>query len=567
LPDSPSKEKYDAAVELARGKLGLLSAGHGPGRVVFIRRIDQKPPWDASLLEACAASVQRAKTLHHPSLLAVIDAVPSPTGLLVVTEYVQGVPLRVLMTRAREQRKPMPLRAALRIADELARALAAAEDLLKQSDGRPLVGLHPECVIISSGDDALIADLGMITLERAPEHPEIVAYRAPELESGKGDARAVVYSLGLVLWETLAGRDAFGQSAPSATVAQIRKQAREGRVPRLDRIVRNVPPLLVELVTQSINVDPNARFPSVAAFGEALASVSEKRKPGELLKYMDELCADLITRQRAGLTLTNIAAASWRPTVHTFDAPQQPVIPKAPRLIGLAAFQQTPNEPGVESGNAVDSLLGHEEPVPSAPMITVEPMQVDMPPSAPLSTPGRPPQATSPLLLVNKPLPTPTPVATPQRTSSSTVNAAISYPDEYPQPRRRWGLVLFVLAVLGGAVALGAFAVKKQLEPVAADTSAPIVPTLGMSGLPSAGTGSLPWPTGASSARSQPATHGTRREGWVPRRTKDGGVDTTEPAPSAAPPATSGEATPSSDNPYGDPEPPPAASVDPKRGF
>lgn len=565
MPDSPSKEKYDAAVELARGKLGLLSAGHGPGRVLLLRRVDAKPPWDAALLDACAASGARAKTIHHPSLLAVIDVVRSPTGLLIVTEYVQGVPLRVLMTRAREQRKPMPLRAALRIADELARALRAAEDLLKaQDDTRPLASLHPECVIISSGDDALIADLGMITLEQVPEHPEIVAYRAPELESGKGDARAAVYTLGLILWETLAGRDAFGQSAPSATAAQIKKQAREGRVPRLDRIVRNVPSLLVELVMQSISVDPSARFPNIAAFGDALASVSEKRKPGELLRYMNELCSDLIDKQRNGLTLTNIAAASWRPTVHTFDAAAAPVIPKAPRLIGLAAFQQN-LEPGVDSGDAVDSLLGGEEPVPSAPTITVEPMQAEVPASAPFSAGPRAPQATTPLLLVNKPTQTPVGLG-PQRTSSSTVGAAISYPDEYPHPKRRWGLVFFVVLILGGAIALGAFAVKKQMEQTTADDTPPIVPTLGMSGAPSTSGGSVPWPTDSSATGGKPAPNASRRDGQVPRRSKDGGLVAPEPPTSTTPPATSGEPQVPSDNPYKDPETP-AGSVDPKRGF
>jgi hypothetical protein len=566
LPDNPSQKKYDAAVELARGKLGLLSAGHGPGRVVLLRRIEQKAPWDQATLDTVAAACERAKTAHHPSLLAVIDTVRTPDSVMVVTEYVQGVPLRVLMTRAREQRKPMPLRAALRIADELARALGAADSLLKSQGGSSVLGsLHPECVIISSGDDALIADLGMISLPRVPEHPEIVAYRAPELFSGGGGPNTSVYTLGLILWEILAGRDAFGQSAPSATAAQIKKQAMEGRVPRLDRVVRNVPSLLCELVMQSISADPKARFPNIEAFGEALASVSEKRKPGELLKYMNELCSDLIEKQRTGLTLTNIAAASWRPTVHTFDQPAMPAIPKAPRLIGLAAFQQAaPDSLAVDSANAVDSLLGKgDEPaVPSAPMITVEPMSVEQPAVAPLSA-GRPAQPTSPLLLVNKPTQTPVGLG-PQRTSSSTVGAAISYPDEFPPPRRRWGLVFFVLLVLGGAAALGVVAVKKQLEPSIPEDHPPIVPTLGMSGTPGNSAGSLPWPE--SSTTGKP-TSSTRHYASGPRRAKDGGTTETAPAPSGA---TSGTPPPKepdgpSDNPYKDPDP--ASSVDPKRGF
>lgn len=403
----------------------------------------------------------------------------------------------------------------------------------------------------------------MISMERVPEHPELLAYRAPELFTGRGGPNTAVYTLGLMLWEILAGRDAFGQSAPSATAAQIKKQASEGRVPRLDRVVRNVPSLLVELVMQSISVDPRARFPTIEAFGEALASVSEKRKPGELLKYMNELCSDMIERQRTGLTLTNIAAASWRPTVHTFDAPAMPAIPKAPRLIGLAAFQHSPAESVVDSGNAIDSLLGKEEPaVPSAPMITIEPMSVDQPATAPLSA-ARPAQPTSPLLLVNKPTQTPVGIG-PQRTSSST-GAAISYPDEFLRPRRRWGLVFFVLLVLGGAVALAVVAVKKQLESEAQEDHPPIVPTLGMSGLSASSAGGIPWPAGSGSTGKPSGS--VRHLGSGPRHSKDGGLTTeTAPPPSSAPSATAptGPDRPS-DNPYRDPEP--AGSVDPKRGF
>ncbi len=552
MTNDRSNIKYDAAVELARGKLGVLSAGHGPGRVVLLRRIEAKPPWSSDLLEGIAESARRVQPIHHPSLLAVIDVVPSPNDVSGGHRVRAGCasPHSDVARSATEEADARP-----RSAPDRRRAGSrpgGADALLRaQGDTRALSGLHPECIIISSGDDALIADLGMVALERVPNDPEIVAYRAPEPTPGPSTP---VYGLGLILWELLAGRDAFGQSAPSSTAAQVRKQAADGRIPRLDRIVRNVPALLVELVMQSINRDPAARFPTIAAFSEALGAVAETRRPGELLRYMNELCSDIIDRQRSGLVLSNIAAASWRPTVHTVDALAQiPEIPKAPRAIGLAAFRQA--EPKPDSGRAVDSLLGRGEGhagVPSAPSITIEqPISVDVP-VAPLSVP-RQPQATAPLLLV-KPTGTPLPGAVEIRTASPVAPALAFDPDDYTPPvRRRWGLVFFVLLVLGGAAALAAFAIKKQLEVPKNDDSPPIIPTLGLSGGP-AESGSAPLPSALGS--NAPPTRGkVPYLGPVRHKSEGGPGDAAAAAASSSAPATTAEPEGPSDNPYRDPPP------------
>ncbi len=452
-----SEHPYESVTELASGDFGTLSVGQGGGRVVFLRRFPTEAPWSPAQLDAAAAASRRAKPLHHPSLLAVISVNRGGDGLAVTTEYVEGVPLSVLMKRAQQKGIKIPVLAALRIAEELARALIAAEELcVKHGETWVFAGVHPECVIISSGDDALISNVGLLGLTRPFGHPRLDAYRAPELVSGKEltSESAGVYSVGLMLWELLSGREAFAQSSAGASAKSVLDRALAGDVPRLDA---SVPALLNEIVMEAISADPSERFPSVHAFSEALGAVQEKRRSGELVRFMNDLAADLLERQRGAIVHSNVAPASWRPTVHTLDA-FTPEIPQAPRLIGLAAFQPAGSEATTDSARSVDSLLGKD--------VEQEPMRVDVPASVPLAEAmaPRPPQATEPLLLVPK-------ERTERKTASPSGDSALALDTDLDEERkpRRLGPLLIVLLVFGGAIAIGVMALQRHLEQSAKD--------------------------------------------------------------------------------------------------
>jgi len=345
---------YQQTCELGRGMLGSLSAGESSARAVMLRHVEADEHWTASLLDELASAAKAAKVVHHPSLLSVIDVRPSAEGVLVATEYVEGVPLSTLLARAREKKRDIPEAVALRIVVELGRAIANVSELpAPRTPSRPITWVHPECVVVSSGDDALLCDIGVLSLDSLPERAELKALRAPELSEGGGSsARACVYSLGALL-RALLGKE--------------------------------LAPELADIVKRATNGDPKRRFEGPRELAEALEKRG-KGEPGGLVRFMNEMAQDLVDRQRATLVVPHAAAASWRPTVTGLDEIEVPDIPRAPAL-GLATLDRPTVEIAVDENEGGDTR--------DAPMAVDAPV-VEL-------TKKRAPQATLPLLLVNKP--------------------------------------------------------------------------------------------------------------------------------------------------------------------
>lgn len=574
--------KYKSVAELSSGQLGSMSVGQGTGRAVLLRRLVASPPWSAALLDGLADSARRAAPHHHPRMLAVLDVARQGDELTVATEYVEGVPLAALMQRARERRIRVPPAAALRIAEELTQAVLAVQELCQQDQPRwVFAGIHPETVWISSGDDALIADLGLVGFQPPLESASVAAYRAPEVGRAPQLESAAVFSIGVMLWELLTGRDAFGQNEAGATVAGIRNKAIAEAAPRVDALVHDVPALVTEVVMQALRSNPAKRFPNVRAFSDALTAVRRKRGSSEIVHFLNSLASDLLDKQRSSIVKRQVSIESWRPTIAGTDVPSVN-IPKAPRLMGLAAFvPPSDRQDPPDSGQAVDSLLSRND--------GEQPMRVEVPASAPLSGP-RSAMPTTPLLLVNKPgdpahgEPAPAPV--PPVGSVPIATAAQPFPNqpfpntqiamrptpntfeddafEYPV-RRRWGLTLFVLFALMGAVAIGALAYMKLQEPaesVAPSTAAPGT-TLDANPQSDDATTEVPAASGSASAKRV-----TPRGVAVPRGPRtSASIDGTSilDQPDARVAHPDGGAAPKSDNPYADP--PPATSVNPILGY
>ncbi len=581
VPVVSETRKYKPVADLATGPLGSLSVAQGAGRVVLLRRILQAPPWNSALLDALSASANRAKAHHHPRLLAVVDVDRKDTELVVATEYVEGVPLSLLLQRARQKRLRVPTAAALRIGEELARAILAAEELCAR-DPAPWIfgGLHPETIVISSGDDALIADLGLVGFEAALDSASSAAYRAPELGHTQATRSTAVFSIGVILWELLAGREAFDQSAPGASLPAVRNKVIAGATPRLDQVVTGIPALLTEVVMQAIRPDPGARFPTVKALSDALAAVQRDRGTGELVRFMNSLATDVLEAQRGSIVKSQVTVDSWRPTMHGLESQPPVVIPKAPRLMGLAAFvpAEGSSESQADSGRAVDSLLNVD--------VDAEPMRVEVPASAPLGGP-RAPMGTAPLLLVHKSdvnnpvIDTASPqaaaVPTPHSAAPSTPSeVTASLDDDFEVPvRRRWGLVVFVLLMLSGAVAVGVLAFLKQQEVAQTPLAVPsaLIPADTETEPEDAATTEDAAPDRPKKP-TQRAPRSAGREVHVPSGPGTSTIDgksILEPAPDKPTPSASPTTDPNtggSDNPYADPQAPaPKPSVDPVLGY
>ncbi len=196
-----------------------------------------------------------------------------PSTAFIVMELVPGETLRDLITRA----APLSPRLATAIVAQVADALAYAH-------GQGLVhrDIKPANVLLrDEGSDVVrvkVADFG-IAKAAATAGGDLTAsgtvlgtpkYLSPEQVQGKEpDARADLYSLGVVLFEMLAGRPPFQESTDMATaLAQVQQP-----VPALNELVPGLPRQLTDIVGALLAKDPADRVPSALALGSSLARV------------------------------------------------------------------------------------------------------------------------------------------------------------------------------------------------------------------------------------------------------------------------------------------------------
>ena len=270
--------------------LERLLAGGGAEAVYAGRHLETDRPYAIELLqpEADAAALKNFRrealaTAHlntrvdHQHVAQTYDYGLLPDGTVyVVTELVAGQSLRQHMDEA----GPLHTAAAVRIAQQVADGLEAAHRC-----GIVHRGLEPSNIILARDYDrrweAKVVNFGFAGLlkqvgsrRRPDDHAS--PYAAPERRTGQhADARSDIYSLGVVLYEMLAGRLPFGDATAAAS-----GHDRDAEPPPLSRVRDDVPEPLARLVTQLLRGRPSARPPSAADVAQRLRAVGNTLATG-----------------------------------------------------------------------------------------------------------------------------------------------------------------------------------------------------------------------------------------------------------------------------------------------
>lgn len=167
-------------------------------RDVAIKLLLPHPSNASERVEAFQREARAAGSLNHPNVLTVHDVGEHGGAPYLVTEYLEGESLRLRLSRG-----AIPIDAALDVALQFARGLAAAH-------ARGIVhrDLKPENVFLTADGRAKILDFGLATLQGAGAMTiaGTAGYMAPEQLRGEAvDQRADVFAFGTVLSEMLAG--------------------------------------------------------------------------------------------------------------------------------------------------------------------------------------------------------------------------------------------------------------------------------------------------------------------------------------------------------------------------
>ncbi|MBL8115701.1 MAG: serine/threonine-protein kinase, partial [Acidobacteria bacterium] len=206
--------------------------------------------------------------LSHPNLLAIHDVGRHEGRLYAVMELLEG---QTLLERL--EAGPIPLRKTLDWALQLAQGLAAAHD-------RGIVhrDLKPENVFITRDGHVKILDFGLARTLSGDRPSRLtgpglvvgtMGYMSPEqLKGMEVDGRADIFSFGCVLYEMLAGREAFRRETDAETIAAVLKEdppeiPAEGLgTPLVDRVLR-----------RALEKEPDDRFRSAHDLAFALKAI------------------------------------------------------------------------------------------------------------------------------------------------------------------------------------------------------------------------------------------------------------------------------------------------------
>jgi eukaryotic-like serine/threonine-protein kinase len=283
LPDareSAPSERFRWLRELGSRAVPTWAAfDSGPGansaRLVAVQRA-ARGRFDDAVLADWVRDARRVASLDHPNVARVREAVIRKDDVLVVGDYLDGIRWSELAARG------TPLAVALRVFVDALSGVAALHNL-RDASRQPLKLFHgalsPDAIVVGTDGIARVVDVARPRMTGGPHGGEGNAYRAPEVLLGdaSADAKADVYSAGVMLWEALSGARLFDGAQPSTIVTTLLS----GRVPGA-AAPRDAPwaAPLGAVVSRAMSAEPEKRFASAAEMAAEIRRIVGSRLAG-----------------------------------------------------------------------------------------------------------------------------------------------------------------------------------------------------------------------------------------------------------------------------------------------
>lgn len=268
-PDAASSsgwglERFRFSGVLGRGGSGTVYLVYDAvlGRDVALKILDPDLAGSSSFLRRYWAEVETMSRLHHPHVVEILDHGEEHGRAWLVTEYVEGASLRQVLERSDTLTAPQALG-----------LLAGALDGLAFVHGSGVIhgDITPGNILVDRLGVSKLADFGESLGPTGRGAGMTPAYASPEAAKGLAlDARSDLYSLGVVLYECLAGHPPFNGQVPEVV---LHRQVTSPPPP-----VPGLPAPLADLVAHSLAKDPAQRPQSA---GEFLARLEEAAAKSE----------------------------------------------------------------------------------------------------------------------------------------------------------------------------------------------------------------------------------------------------------------------------------------------
>src|SRR5216117_1040920 len=239
------------------------------GRKVALKLLPEHLTADETQLSRFKAEARSASALNHPNILTVYEIGAEGNRHFIATEFIEGITLRASLTRER-----MNLHDALEIAVQVASALAAAHQT-----GVVHRDMKPENIMLRPDGYVKVLDFGIAKLTEPRPVPDLdeigttavlqtraglvlgtSRYMSPEQMRGQTvDARSDIWSLGVVIYEMIAGIPPFHGKTPSDCIASILTT----QPPPLSGVLPEVPLNLESILQKALRKNSDERYQTI----------------------------------------------------------------------------------------------------------------------------------------------------------------------------------------------------------------------------------------------------------------------------------------------------------------
>src|SRR5215470_4505765 len=263
---------YRILEKLGAGGMGVVYLAEDTklGRKVAIKILSSEFTTNKDRLHRFELEASAASNLNHPNILTIHEVGVDDGRHYIATEFIDGVTLRRKMAASQLETHEI-----LDIAVQVASALEEAH-----SAGIVHRDIKPDNIMVRRNGYVKVLDFGLAKLtekvDRGPSDAEASTkvlvqtdagvvmgtshYMSPEQARGKPvDARSDIWSLGVVIYEMVAGKPPFeGETSTDVIVAITQKEP----LPLL-RFAPNLPAELDWIVTKALRKDREERYQTI----------------------------------------------------------------------------------------------------------------------------------------------------------------------------------------------------------------------------------------------------------------------------------------------------------------
>jgi eukaryotic-like serine/threonine-protein kinase len=264
--------RYEVRSKLGAGGMGEVYLAHDSqlDRAVALKILPTELAADKQRMQRFIQEARTSSSLNQANILTVFEIGESDNTHFIATEFIDGETLRHLMAR-----ESLGLREALDIAMQVASALTSAHKA-----GVVHRDIKPENIMVRRDDRVVkVLDFGLAKLTESQPAPPFetsaptkglihtepgvvigtAQYMSPEQARTPGvDARTDIWSLGVVLYEMVAGRRPFEGPTTTDVIANILHK----EPPALTLLCNDADTRLDEIVTKALTKDKEERYQS-----------------------------------------------------------------------------------------------------------------------------------------------------------------------------------------------------------------------------------------------------------------------------------------------------------------